>query len=262
VAPRFHTVDGGDGALWVAVGVTRMDGIHDIGGMDGVGPVDVDEDGDVFHHQWEGRVLATLVTLFARGEFNDHEFRHARERVRPHPYLASSYYELMLRGIETLLVESGTLEEAAIDERAAAVAADEAARSERADEALAERVREFVDHGGDGPHPVESPSFAVGDRVVVANDHPQGHTRCPDYSRRARGVVTDVYGTFEVADALAHGREAAEPVYNVRFAASELWGRDGDHEPGDAVRLDMWERYLEPVADGGRDTGAEGGETA
>jgi nitrile hydratase len=206
-------------------------------------------------------VLATLVTLFARGEFNDHEFRHARERVRPHPYLASSYYELMLRGVETLLVESGTLEEAAIDERAAVLADDEAGLAERSDEALAETVRAFVDHGGERARPLESPAFAVGDRVVVVNDHPEGHTRCPDYSRRAEGVVTDVYGRFEVADALAHDREAVEPVYNVRFPASELWGPDHDHEDGDAVRLDMWERYLEPAADHAG-ASADGGERA
>jgi nitrile hydratase len=54
-----------------------------------------------------------------------------------------------------------------------------------------------------------------------------------------------------VPDALAHGRNAVEPVYNVRFDASELWGEDAE---GGFVHLDLWERYLEAPAENGRST--------
>jgi nitrile hydratase subunit beta len=36
-----------------------MDGIHDLGGRQGFGPVDVDEPEEVFHEAWEGRVWAS-----------------------------------------------------------------------------------------------------------------------------------------------------------------------------------------------------------
>jgi nitrile hydratase len=35
-----------------------MDGVHDMGGMDGFGKVEPESNEPVFHHRWEGRVLA------------------------------------------------------------------------------------------------------------------------------------------------------------------------------------------------------------
>ena len=35
-----------------------MNGIHDMGGMHGFGPIEVEKDEPVFHHPWEGRVYA------------------------------------------------------------------------------------------------------------------------------------------------------------------------------------------------------------
>ena len=35
-----------------------MDGVHDMGGMDGFGKVEPEPNEPVFHHRWEGRVLA------------------------------------------------------------------------------------------------------------------------------------------------------------------------------------------------------------
>jgi nitrile hydratase subunit beta len=35
-----------------------MDGVHDMGGMDGFGKVEPEVNEPVFHHRWEGRVLA------------------------------------------------------------------------------------------------------------------------------------------------------------------------------------------------------------
>ncbi|MFP6726770.1 MAG: nitrile hydratase subunit beta, partial [Alphaproteobacteria bacterium] len=33
-----------------------MDGIHDMGGMDGFGPIPIKNEGPVFHATWEARV--------------------------------------------------------------------------------------------------------------------------------------------------------------------------------------------------------------
>ena len=72
-----------------------MDGIHDVGGMDGFGPLPPDEPDDAspFHEAWEGRVYALFVAGLASGAFSLDEFRFAIERLDPDRYLEASYYE-------------------------------------------------------------------------------------------------------------------------------------------------------------------------
>lgn len=223
-----------------------MDGIHDMGGMDGFGPVHVEEDEPVFHEPWEGWVLAMLIALIDDGAFNTDELRHARERADPVHYLRSSYYELMLTGLEMLLVEKGILSADEVRDRIQRFAdAPEENLSERRDPELADDLLDFAYHGTQAEsHDDGSFTFDIGDEVVVGNEHPAGHTRCPRYVRRARGVIVRIDGTYSVPDVHAHGGDDAEPVYNVRFDAVELWG---DAAEEGAVHLDLWERYLEPV---------------
>ena len=33
-----------------------MDGVHDLGGVQGFGPIDIDRDERPFHHDWEARM--------------------------------------------------------------------------------------------------------------------------------------------------------------------------------------------------------------
>jgi nitrile hydratase len=89
-----------------------MDGIHDVGGMDGFIdlPPDEPDDASPFHDEWEGRVYALFVAAIASGEFNLDEFRHAIERLDPEFYLEATYYGRWLAAIETLLVESETVD--------------------------------------------------------------------------------------------------------------------------------------------------------
>jgi len=85
-----------------------MDGIHDLGGKDGYGPVDRTGDDDVFQARWEAVVFSMLEAGPATGAWrNSDRFRHAIERVDPEAYLAHGYYGRWLGGIETLLVEAG-----------------------------------------------------------------------------------------------------------------------------------------------------------
>ena len=86
-----------------------MNGIHDIGGMDGIGPIEREADEPVFHDAWERRMFGLFISCFAGGHFNVDEFRHAIERMRPADYLNTSYYEHWLHALETLLVEKGAL---------------------------------------------------------------------------------------------------------------------------------------------------------
>ena len=99
-----------------------MDGIHDLGGMHGFGPVEPEADEPVFHQPWEGRVFALRMAVGALNEFNRDEFRHAIERMEPAAYLETSYYEHWLHAIETLLVEKGVISRAELDARIARLA--------------------------------------------------------------------------------------------------------------------------------------------
>ena len=87
-----------------------MNGGQDLGGMHGLGPIDIEADEPVFHAEWERRVFALTLAMGARGEWNIDMSRHARENRDPVDYLSSSYYEIWLKGLEALLSERGLLD--------------------------------------------------------------------------------------------------------------------------------------------------------
>jgi nitrile hydratase subunit beta len=83
--------------------------INDVGGVEGFGGVDTQDDPAPFHADWEGHVFALNAALVGRGVYNLDEFRDAVERMAPADYLAASYYERWLAAISTLLVEKGVV---------------------------------------------------------------------------------------------------------------------------------------------------------
>src|SRR5437879_6673640 len=84
-----------------------MNGIHDLGGMHGFGPVDPEPNEPVFHHDWERRAFALNLAAGFLGRWNIDMGRYAREHMPPAEYLATTYYEHWLYGLERLLVERG-----------------------------------------------------------------------------------------------------------------------------------------------------------
>jgi len=103
-----------------------MNGMHDLGGMHGMGPINPEPNEPVFHTPWERTVFGLFMTTFAGGHFNVDEFRHAIERMDAAHYLQSPYYEHWLHSIETLLVERGVVTTAEIDGRMAQLAREAA----------------------------------------------------------------------------------------------------------------------------------------
>jgi nitrile hydratase subunit beta len=99
-----------------------MNGIHDLGGMHGLGPVVREESEPVFHEEWERRVFAVLNLTMAAGQYNVDELRHAIERMAPARYLESSYYEHWLHAAEDLLDAKGVVTHGEIARRAAEIA--------------------------------------------------------------------------------------------------------------------------------------------
>jgi nitrile hydratase len=209
-----------------------MDGVHDLGGMDGFGPVAIEADEPVFHEPWQALAFGLNVFAIAGlGAYNADEYRHAIERMDPAHYLAASYYERVLTGVATLLVEKGAVGHADLEARAGAAFPLARPVVERPTAALAPRPEA---------------RFSVGDRVAVRDIHPAGHTRVPRYVRGRSGVVLHVAPPFSFPDASAHdGVLRAEHTYHVEFAAVDLWADVA--VPDDAVVVDLWDAYLEPA---------------
>jgi nitrile hydratase len=89
-----------------------------------------------------------------------------------------------------------------------------------------------------------APKFKPGDRVVVMNRHPEGHTRAPRFIRGKTGVIHLDHGVFPYPDTNAHGLgEHAQHVYSVRFEARGVWGPEAAARDG--IYLDLWDDYLE-----------------
>ena len=86
-----------------------MNGVHDMGGMDGFGKVEAEPNEPVFHEEWEGRVVAMVRAMGAQGAFNIDMSRFYRERLPPQVYLASSYYKKWFLGLQDVLVARGYL---------------------------------------------------------------------------------------------------------------------------------------------------------
>lgn len=214
---------------------TTVDGIHDLGGMQGFGAVVRDE--EVFHAPWEHR--AFLLSTLAEVDGNIDYFRHSLERLDPGLYLTAGYYGRWLASLEVRLVEHNLVTSDEIDQRSGAGAA--ARPSAAPPGSLPRSLPDSPDQGTQVRVVDRSPRFAVGDVVVVAEVHPVGHTRLPRFVRSKVGRVRIVHPAFVFPDTNAHGRgEAPQYVYSVAFAARDLWG-EGDH----TVVVDIFEPYLE-----------------
>jgi nitrile hydratase len=223
-----------------------MNGAHDLGGMHGFGPVVVEPDEPVFHADWERRVFALTLAMGAWRRWNLDMSRDAREQMPPAEYLATSYYEHWLFGLELLLERHGFLARAETDRRvrggdrapgAPVEAQPGVLRRADVPRLLQNRRAARVDA------PVAA-RFAAGDRVVARNLNPVGHTRIPRYVRGRQGVVDRDHGVFIFPDAHAAGAgQKPQHVYSVCFTARELWGPDG--HPRDRVHVDLWDDYLD-----------------
>jgi nitrile hydratase subunit beta len=99
-----------------------MNGIHDLGGMHGLGPVVAEKNEPVFHEPWEGRAFALFAGTFVFAGYTVDEFRHAIEKMNPAEYLQSSYYEHWLHAFEEVLDKRGIVTKAEIEARMAQLA--------------------------------------------------------------------------------------------------------------------------------------------
>jgi nitrile hydratase beta subunit len=221
-----------------------MNGVHDMGGLQDMGPVPHEEDEPVFHAAWEGRIYGINASLRAMGKWNLDAWRYQIELLPAADYLRMTYYERWLRINEELVVKHGLVTATEL----AAGAADPG--SAKATPALTAALTQGVAarHLGRGipssDDPAVAPHFKVGESVRARNMNPTGHTRLPRYVRGKAGAIVRDHGVYTFPDTNAHFQgEKRQHVYSVRFPARELWGEDAS--PRDSVHLDLWDDYLE-----------------
>lgn len=225
-----------------------MNSLHDIGGMDGFGPVRVEQDEPVFHADWEGRVRALHTLVRSRGLYNGHESRYAIERIDPVYALAASYYQKWLFRLEAFLLDKNVLSREELDAKTSELFLG------RTQEPNLNPYRRMVEpiHSsqrkrlveGSPSSPQDSPTYRAGDRVRARLESPIGHTRIPRYVRGKEGVVERVTGHFVLPDKKAmEDQDVCLPVYLVRFNARDLWGADAP--VSDKLYIELWESYIE-----------------
>jgi nitrile hydratase len=217
-----------------------MNGVHDMGGMAGLGNLEAGPDAAPFHAPWEARVLGLTLATAAWGRWTLDRSRYFREVIPGPHYLGITYYERWFTALAALLADVGLISETE-------------SRTGRRDPGVevaapalnVSQVASVLARGAPTARALDaSPRFAVGDRVRARNLHVAGHTRLPRYVRGHYGQISHFHGGHVFPDANAHGQgEQPGALYQVRFSARELWGPDAPARDG--VYLDLWEDYLE-----------------
>jgi nitrile hydratase len=217
-----------------------VNGVHDMGGMDGFGATECQPNEKVFHAPWEGRVLAMSRALGGLQEWNIDIGRYWIELLAPDAYLASSYYERWLARLENLLVAHDLVTKTEL----VAGHADGPGRPVKGRALTQADLGGILTPGSFGRPATALARFKVGDRVRARNIHPRSHTRLPCYVRDHVGVIELVHGCHVFPDAVvAAGVEDPQWLYTVTFEGATLWGPDS--EPGLRISVDAFEPYLD-----------------
>lgn len=216
---------------------------HDLGGVLGFGPVPIETDEPVFHSDWEGSVVAGILSTIGAGLYNVDQFREAIDEMDPFFYIGAGYYGRWLHTLEANCVKVGVLSAEEIEERMHAVAVGVAPQT-AADPAIADGLRTLLREGAPATRPLDrAPRFAVGAPVRGRVLPGERHSRIPGYAQGKPGVVHRVHDAYVFPDSNRRGEgESPEHVYSVRFDGADLWP-DGEAR---AVFIDLWESYLEP----------------
>jgi nitrile hydratase len=217
-----------------------MNGVHDMGGMQDMGPIQYEKNEPVFHAAWEGRIYGLNRAVRAWRKWNLDTDRHGVELLPPADYFRMSYYERWAVRLAEQVVKFGLVTKEELQ------SGRPAPGSQKATPALtAATASRFLSRGIPSSHdPTVRPLFKVGQRVRARNMHPPGHTRLPRYARGKTGTIVRDHGVYSFPDTNAHLLgEKRQHVYSVRFTARELWGENAS--PRDFVHIDMWDDYLE-----------------
>ena len=221
-----------------------MNTIHDLGGMDGFTLPERDQDFPL-REGWEKQVWGLALAIWSKPiPGNPGGTRADIERIPPALYLDMPYYAKWLWAEEVAAIRGGLTTRAELDNPDGKLSPAEVGNFVPSSPLEAVTYLQ-TDDSYVVPSTV-APRFRIGDEVIVKNNHPEGHTRCPRYTRGCRGVIVNHHGV--------HGFQDDEPVdageqhlYTVVFTAKTLWG-DRGHE-NDRISAELWEAHLDPVVE-------------
>jgi nitrile hydratase subunit beta len=215
-----------------------MDGIHDLGGKQGFGPIDTSESPEPFHHDWEGRMWA--ISQSCKGpDWTIDWWRHVRERMDPDDYLTRPYFDQWCQTFTAAFVTSGVFSLAE---------ATSGHTDRQGPPASALSPAEVLQADRDNCLSFELPAgtaaaFRPGDPIRTKAHIAASHTRLPHYARAKPGTIHTHHGAHVLPDKSAAGEEVGEHLYTVAFRATDIW--PGEANPRDTIYLDLWESYLE-----------------
>ncbi len=229
-----------------------MNGIHDLGGRDGIGAINPTESEPVWKAEWEKHAHTFFPLAFRAGFFGVDSFRYGMEQMDPVEYLTSPYYEHWVHSVTHHGVRKGVLDPEEIEKRTQYYLEHPDAplpEDKDPDGELVAFIEAVIPAGAPaGRDTGKTPRFSVGDRVTVVSDAPRGHTRKANYIRGKTGVIELAHGEMIYPDTAGNDLgEAPEHVYTVRFSNEELWGAEAA-EPNGSVTFDVWEPYIVPAS--------------
>lgn len=214
-----------------------MNSIHDMGGMHGFGPIEVEKNEPVFHADWESRVYALVRVWYPWARYKSWgSFRHNLEKIPPSDYLEMSYYERWFHVHEQKALETGIVTRTELETSKANL-----------DNVVPELERHPDSWRGSRRLNEELPlKFCKGQEVRAKNINGFAHNRLPRYVRGKVGTIFSINGVYALQDTNEKGEQPydqLENVYTVKFSSSELWGANGNVK--DFVYIDAWESYLD-----------------
>jgi nitrile hydratase len=211
-----------------------MSGLHNLGGMQGFGPVWTVPEGTAFYTDAERRVFRLMMGLMAGGWCDTDGFRAAVEQLPVPTYARECFPMNYFLGMERQLAERGLIEPGDLDAWMSGV--KPAGRPSTPPE-IVPVVSE----------PPEASRFRVGDRVKISTTDRQRHNRLPNYLRGQIGTITAERGLSDLPDALAARiARTPQPVYTVEFHARDVWGNSAAGD--DRLSAEVFQDYIEGKA--------------
>lgn len=219
-----------------------MNGIHDLGGMDGFTLPERDQ-GRVLKEEWERLYWGTTFALRGVPGMGG-GMRRDIERIPPATYLSLPYYAKWLYVTERALLAAGLVTEEELKNPDGPLSMPNLRGFQpAAPAAVLGMLRQDSSTQLNANVPAR---FSVGDAVAARNEHPPGHTRAPRYVRGRRGTVVRAHGVHRFDDETPGVEPGPQHLYTVVFSSRELWGRRG--HVNDRIHVELWDYHLEPAA--------------
>ena len=217
-----------------------MDGIHDMGGMDGFGKVEAEPNEPPFHDDVGRPRPGDAARDGLRRRPGTSTFALRAEKLPPVDYLDSSYYQRGSLALESNVSERGYVTPTRRSKAGHALrTASRCARTFTPTASNAGMTRGSSRASTQGHSQLHSRATACAPRTSIRR-----RTRGCRAMRATRSAWSSCQRLPRVSGLIAHGKgDNPQWLYTVVFDGRELWGPDAD--PTLKVSIDAFEPYLE-----------------